>query len=550
MKPHLFFIAPIITLISATILGNGAAWAGPVLTNQLGGTISPAAQNYIASRPYVCNVDNQEPHQTLYYSIPPGGQQALHDAGPYPDVNTTIIRLGGCDENFDPYVGFIYNVAVPTLSPGTGFSVSNVAYNNGVLTGNIAFTQIPATNSADIAAITPDIPSGRRKLDYVGINLSGAEFGKTISPYSIPDLSSATATATPDHSDLVTMKGANANGSNGYVKQGVNTVRLPISWSYLELLNATSTLNNPQWIFNESYWNNFILPTLKTLTSAHINTLIDLHTYMHYSVYGSEYSGCGESGYCPDGTLVTNAEPYKTVWRDIWDHIQTGLTSAQQNYIMFDLVNEPATDTVNKPSEHLTPQQAYDAQIPVVTMLQSAGFTGKILVEGAYWSGLHSWGEDVAGNGALTNAEVFTKSNLQNSGVNFGPNGDRIVINVHQYLDNDYSGNGASCLSSSKFNLTGPSQLNLQPFATWLTSQGLKAMVTEFGTPYNNATSCQPILSSFVKYIVDNKATQESGGFIGATLWGAGRAWPASYNLYVTSTSYQFTTFMQGVLEQ
>ena len=546
MNSHLHTKLPIITLLSATFFGNCAAWAGPVLTNQLGGTVPPGTKNYIKSRPFVCNVDNQEPHETLYFAIPPDGQQALHDPGPWPNVNTGIVRLGGCDANFDPYVGFIYNLAVPTLTPGNGFAVDSVAYNNGVLTGNIAFTAIPVTDTGDITAITPTIPAARRQLDFVGINLSGAEFGNTIAPYSIPDLSSNTAASTPGHSDLVTMKGTAAGGSNGYVKQGLNTVRLPISWSYLELLSATSTIQNPQWVFNSSYWNNFILPTLKTLTSAHINTIIDLHTYMHYSRYGEEYSGCGDSGYCPDGTLDTNVEDYKKVWGDIWAHIQTSLSPEQRSYIMFDLVNEPATDPA-KSSEQLTPQQAFNVQMGVATtLLNSANnFPGKILIEGAYWSGLHSWSEDVGGFGSgTTNADVFTKNNivakLTQAGIS-AAKADNIIINVHQYFDSNFSGTGATCVDSLD-------SLNLQPFANWLTTQGLKAMVTEFGTPYNSAASCQPILNNFVKYMVDNRATEGSGGFIGATLWGAGRGWSPAYNLYVTPTSYQFTTLMQGAI--
>jgi endoglucanase len=128
-----------------------------------------------------------------------------------------------------------------------------------------------------------------------------------------------------------------------------------------------------------------------------------------------------------------------------------------------------------------------------------------------------------------------------NHGVNFGANGDRVIINVHQYFDSDFSGNHTSCVSNL-------STLNLPSCASWLQTEGLKAMVTEFGTPYANSASCQAVLAEFVQKMVDNLATQDTGGFIGATLWGAGRGWPPAYNLYVTPTSYQFTTLIQGVI--
>jgi endoglucanase len=533
LKSNPILATSVIAIISTTCLGSSLADnpAGPVLTNQLTGTIPQGATNYATSLPYICNV-NEPDHNKTEVTVAPGETRQLQ----YPGVNSAAVRLGGCSLD-NSYVGWIYSLVAPPATidptPATGFTVTGLTYNNGVLSGSAAFKSIPPTDTADIAAITPNMPASRRKLDFVGVNLSGAEFGDMISPYSIPDLS--TATASTPRSDLVTMK--------QYVPQGLNTVRLPISWSYLELLSSSSTLANPQWIFNDdAYWKTFIKPTLITLTSAQIYTIVDLHTYMHYPSYGTEYSGCGDTGYCPDGTLDKNAEHYKTVWRDIWNHIQRDLTPAQQSYIMFDLVNEPATDS-SKPSEQLTPQQAFDVQMAVINELQNStnNFQGKILVEGAYWNGLHSWNENVAGGNVATNAEVFTKQNMLNAGVNFGPNGDRVIINVHQYFDSDFSGNQTSCVSNL-------STLNLPSFASWLQTEGLKAMVTEFGTPYANSTSCQPILAGFVQYLVDNRATQGTGGFIGATLWGAGRGWSPAYNLYVTPTSYQFTTLMQGVI--
>jgi endoglucanase len=121
-----------------------------------------------------------------------------------------------------------------------------------------------------------------------------------------------------------------------------------------------------------------------------------------------------------------------------------------------------------------------------------------------------------------------------------------VIINVHQYFDSNFSGNHDTCVSSG---------FNLQSFSDWLKAEGLKAMVTEFNTPYDNPASCQTVLSSFVQYLTDNKASAGTGGFIGATLWGAGRGWntgasdPADrYILLVTPDSYQYNTFMQGVV--
>ncbi len=59
----------------------------------------------------------------------------------------------------------------------------------------------------------------------VGVNLSGLEFSKMVDPFVIPNLSVEDA-STPA-SDLAEIQ--------SFLKSGMNTIRVPVRWGYLQL---------------------------------------------------------------------------------------------------------------------------------------------------------------------------------------------------------------------------------------------------------------------------------------------------------------------------
>ena len=82
--------------------------------------------------------------------------------------------------------------------------------------------------------------------------------------------------------------------------------------------------------------------------------------------------------------------------------------------------------------------------------------------------------------------------------------------------------------------------------------------MTEFGASnkkgkdIDGEKSCQPILKQFVTEYLANHAVNENkddGGFVGATLWATGHDWD-NYNLLFGPDTYQFKTFIDGLIEK
>lgn len=462
--------------------------------------------------PYICI---QNGNGQVTYALAPG---ATIDGNKYSGnayyVGATI-RFGGCDasNSYLGYVGFNvsdqHNNAVSTYTPPKGVHVTyaNPAIDaNGNITGSIQYT--PIEPNYDLLA--GGTPSQNPNWSFVGINLSGLEFGKMIDPVVIPNLS--TQDAAGQSSDLA--------DTQAFIKAGMNTVRVPVSWDYLQL-------NGPgKGDVNLNYYNSYVKPLLESLTSAKVYAMVDLHAYMRYSIFGKEYSGCGADGKCPDGTLVLDPKAYQDIWSKIYALIRND-PKINMDYIMFDLVNEP----VGVPDDLV-----FTIQAQVINSLRQQGYQGYILVEGNSWTGLHSWTtaswQSTDGKTTYTNANLFTRENFAKAGIT---DLSKILINVHQYLDSDYSGTHDQCLTD--LTTTGPNGFNLNAFTDYLKQNNLKAIVTEFGAGRDSST-CSVAATQFLDYLKANSANNKNYGFVGWTIWSAGHGW-GNYNLRVTPTSYQ-----------
>lgn len=503
------------------------------LNNQLNGFGKTGTPGYTNTVPVLCfqnanGVITAPPlgyGQTLFNLAQYSGNQYYAGA---------TIHAGGCDATNDPYLGYI-DFSISPDGPikfnsyqnksAVHINFNNLSVNsNGTLTGTPVYTSIDSNlNDSTLSPL-----SVNRSLPYVGVNLSGLEFSSIINTTTIPDLSITDANdpSMSQYSDLATMR--------QFVQGGLNTVRIPISWGFLALGGMDD------YTLNMTYWTNFVQPLLETLTSAGVYTILDLHSYMHYSWMGNQISGCNSTiSQCPDGTLDTNPNDYVGIWKNIYAQINSD-SNIKQQYLMMDIFNEP----VAAPGETLTATQVYNAEVPVALYLQSQNFPGKILLEGNNWSGLHSWTTLAYADGK-TNADVFTKANLEASGLNT----NNILINVHQYLDSDFSGTQSTCQPASALTSTGTNGFNLDAFSNYLQTNDLQAIVTETGAPTAAQASCQDTLSQFVSYLNQHAANGSSGGFVGMTLWGAGHGW-GNYNLFVGPTTYQFTTLMNDVISK
>lgn len=435
------------------------------------------------------------------------------------------LRFGGCsyDNTYLGYLGVSINEAhqnaISTYTPPEGV---HIAYTNpaidsaGTLTGAIEYTPIYTNFNL------PSPSSVNGTWQYAGINLSGFEFDKVINPVTAPNLSEEDQTTS--HTDLAE--------TQGFIETGANTIRMPLHWGYLQP-------DGPgKGDIYMNYFNSYLKPFLESTTSAKVYTIVDLHAYARYSEFGKQYAGCGASGPCPDGTLITDSAAYVDVWTKLYELIRNN-PDIDTDYILIDIFNEP----VDVPDV-----KVFSIQVDVIKALREAGFKGPILIEGNSWSGLHSWttaswqGSD---GQTYTNANLFTRENFAKAGVTDLTN---IIINAHQYLDDNYSGTSDRC--QTDLSTTGPNGFNLEAFANYLRENQFNAMVTEFGGG-TESTSCTKALTQFLDYLQANAANAENNkfGFVGHTVWSAGHGW-GGYNLRVKPDSYQWKTISSYLQSQ
>lgn len=420
------------------------------------------------------------------------------------------VRIGGC-QNSDIYMGWLDNGGYQPNS-GAHIVVKNAVASLTELSGNIGYKVIGPSNLD---------PNPRDDTKWMtGINLSGLEFSTMPNDSVIPNLSvedSVKKDQTPNpNSDLQATK--------QFLSEGANTVRLPIRWAYVQpelKVDAQGNVTAGTDSFDAGYFDDLVIPTLSSLTSKKYNVILDLHSYMHYSLVGTQIAGCdgSPSRKCPDGTLVNNAAPYVNIWAKMLTEIRKQPSGTiDETHLMVDIVNEPSNDPG---STALSAQNVFDMEIAVVKKLQSMNFKGLYLLEGVQWSGLHSWEEN-------HNDQVFTRDALVKAGFTEDVI-DRIIINVHQYLDSNFSGNEDVC--QQDLTTTGQNGFNLDAFIAYLQANKLKAMVTEFGVG-NNEVSCSKPLKTFLDYMKRNAYKEGAGGFVGWTTWSTGHGW-GSYNLRI-----------------
>lgn len=353
-------------------------------------------------------------------------------------------------------------------------------------------------------------PPSNAFWQFIGINLSGLEMGKNMVPANAPNL--ALQDVHTPQSDL--------SATQSFMNAGMNTVRIPIRWGYLQLDGAG------QGEMNLAYYNTYVKPLLESLTSAKIYTILSLHSYMHYAIAGKGYSGCVMRGKCPDGMLVLDPSAYVDVWSKLYALIKHD-AKINSAYLLFDLLHQP----VDVPEDFV-----FTVQVPVIKSLRQQGFKGYILVEGNAWSGLHNWTTTTwkshDGNTTYSNATLFTRAHFAEAGIK---DLSKILISVYQFFDEDYSGTHDTCLTD--LTTQGEQGFNLNAFTHYLQANQLNAIVTEIGTGRDQKT-CEVALKSFFDYLKNNAVQQKNSGFAGWILWNTGHAL-GNYHFRVKPDGYQ-----------
>ena len=99
------------------------------------------------------------------------------------------------------------------------------------------------------------------------------------------------------------------------------------------------------------------------------------------------------------------------------------------------------------------------------------------------------------------------------------------AFEVHQYMDDDFSGTKGNCSRA------GDAVDALKAFTNWLKEHGFRGFLGEFGAPVGKVR-CIDALKSMVEVTEDNKDV-----WTGWTYWAAGDWWPASEDLNIQPTA-------------
>lgn len=320
----------------------------------------------------------------------------------------------------------------------------------------------------------------------VGYNVSGFEFASTPTPGNYPTTEDA----------------------NTFAKTfSAKIIRVPFRMEYCT--DSNGNINNPIYL---NALNEFVQTLINN--NSNIQVLLDMHNYMQY---------CPNSGAGSCGTYLTATE-LGNAWKNIANYLP--VVKNNPNTVWLDLMNEP---------NGITAQQTFDNEMAAFISLRQNNINNPIALEGTEWTGLHSW----VSSG---NASAFTVSAINSALQTAGVTPGQYAIEVHQYLDFNFSGTSPACVP----NVTLNDQINFSLFTQWLQNNHVPVILGETGGGLNQV--CVDDMSTLYNNAVQNpySVSATNGGFSAITYWGGGQAWGNSYFLGIQPISSLNTLGMIG----
>ncbi|KAI0099567.1 glycoside hydrolase family 5 protein [Hypoxylon sp. NC0597] len=244
--------------------------------------------------------------------------------------------------------------------------------------------------------------------------------------------------------------------------------------------------------FNETHFDYFKEAVDYVTVTKGAYAILDPHNYMRYNDPSSQPNTGSVIGDTSDPTAATT-EQFGEFWGELAKRF------ADNEKVIFGLMNEPhdmATSLVLKNN-----QAAIDA-------IRAANASNLIILPGNSWTGGHAWAQGPDPNSAIIHQFEDPLNNT--------------AIDIHEYLDVDFSGTHSECVSDPA--------TNLKDVTNWLKEHNLKAFITEFGG--QNNTGCANMLTDFIKYMDDNDV------YIGWTAWAAGPFWGSASPCCTDSKNY------------
>ncbi|WP_289035416.1 glycoside hydrolase family 5 protein [uncultured Roseibium sp.] len=248
-----------------------------------------------------------------------------------------------------------------------------------------------------------------------------------------------------------------------FAAKGVNVVRLPFRWERLQpaLLGPLDQTELTE-----------LNAAVDRATSRGMNVILDPHNYAGY--------GSGKIG----SDQVSNAD-FADFWLRLAPHF------ANRSDVIYLLMNEPAG---------VAAAIWRDAANAAIKAIRDTGADNLIMVPGTIWTGASHWFEEQEGG---ANSEVLQeiKDPL-----------NRFVFEVHQYLDDDFSGTNGACPR------VDDAILALEGVSGWLRQHGFSGFLGEFGG--TTASNCLTGLDEVAGYMAS-----QSDIWLGWTAWAAGEWW-------------------------
>ncbi|KAF1928537.1 glycoside hydrolase family 5 protein [Didymella exigua CBS 183.55] len=252
----------------------------------------------------------------------------------------------------------------------------------------------------------------------------------------------------------------------------LNAFRLPIGWQYLVNNQLGGSLDTT------------VVAAYDALVQGCLATgalcIIDLHNYARWN-----------------GAVVGQGGPTNAQFADVWSKLATKYASTTN--IAFGLMNEP----------HDLTMTTWAASVQAaVTAIRKAGATSQyILLPGTDYTSAGTFVQN-SGPALLTVKDTDGTTS-------------KLIFDVHRYLDSDNSGTHAECVTDHVSD-------TFTPLATWLRTNGRKAILSEIGG--GNTASCETDVCAAIASL--NKNSDVYLGYIG---WSAG-AFDTSYTLSMTPT--------------
>ncbi|KAM3073467.1 hypothetical protein ACMFMG_004634 [Clarireedia jacksonii] len=231
--------------------------------------------------------------------------------------------------------------------------------------------------------------------------------------------------------------------------------------------------------FNETHFSYYADAINYITVNKSSYAILDPHNYMRYNDPSAQPFSGSVIGNTSDPTAATTAQ-FAAFWGELAKRFKSNTK------VIFALMNEPHDMPT---SLVLANNQA------AINAIRKTGAKNMILAPGNSWTGGHSWTEGSDPSSALLQKLVDPIKNT--------------AIDIHEYLDSDFSGSHSVCSS--------PAPDLLAPLTSWLKTNKLKAMITEFGA--SNSTECVPYLQGIINYMAQNDE------YIGWTAWAAGPFW-------------------------